>query len=269
MLRRIDPDLILVGGFSPLVAGRVALYARSRRRPFGIWSGEIPWHETAGGGLRQRQRLWLVRQATFGIAYGFAAAEYFRELVPGLPVVIGRNTTPVRSSRDGDHNGAMVEVLTVGQAIPRKGLDVIVDAFGSLADLPCRLTVAGGGSELAALEARVNGANVRFLGVVPSDLIGAAYSEADIFLFPTRSDVFGLALVEAMASGLPTVVSGEPGAITDLAVPDRNCVVVSDNDPASWAAGGSIARGGRWPPSRAWARGGAHDRAPVDDRSCG
>ena len=78
---------------SPLVAGRVARYAKSRRRPFGIWSGEIPWHETATGGLRQRQRLWLVRQATFGIAYGFAAAEYLHGLAPDLPVVVGRNTT--------------------------------------------------------------------------------------------------------------------------------------------------------------------------------
>ena len=57
---------------------------------------------------------------------------------------------------------------------------------------------------------------------------------ADIFLFPSRYDVFGLAVVEAMGAGLATVVSSLPGAVDDLCVSETNCLVV-DGGPDDWA----------------------------------
>ena len=91
-LREYRPSLVLVGGFSPLVAGRAASLASRRGAAVGIWSGEIASRRTARSRLRRTQRLRLLRRASFGIAYGYRGREYLRALAPTLPCVYGRNT---------------------------------------------------------------------------------------------------------------------------------------------------------------------------------
>jgi glycosyltransferase involved in cell wall biosynthesis len=96
--------------------------------------------------------------------------------------------------------------------------------------------VAGWGPELPGLTPRAGGdQRIRFLGAVESDRVLELYSEADAFLFPSRSDVFGLVLVEALGSGLATVTAAAPASAADLAVHERNCLVVPNHDPAAWA----------------------------------
>ena len=94
-LRQIRPTLLLAGSLSPAVGGRVAHFADRRGIPFGVWSGEIDTRETAQSSLRRRQRQWLLRRAAFGVAYGSRSSEYLRRLMPSLPTVYGRNTTPI------------------------------------------------------------------------------------------------------------------------------------------------------------------------------
>lgn len=145
--------------------------------------------------------------------YGHASAEYLRSLKADLPLVYGRNSTAIPdepAARNADR--AVVEILAVGQAIRRKGFDIVIDAMAQLEDLPCRLTVVGEGEQREALARRAAGrGNVRVAGALPSDRILDAYRQADLFLFPTRSDVFGLVLVEAMGAGLATIASTSPG----------------------------------------------------------
>lgn len=236
-LLRPRPDLVLIGTFSPLIAARAAVLCAARGTPLGVVSGEIPWTDTAQGALRHAQRVAVMRRVSFAIAYGHASAEYLQALVADLPLVYGRNATPIPDAPPVRRTHPQpLEILAVGQAIHRKGLDIAVDAMAHLEDLPCRLTVVGGGHDLAALRRRAGGRrNIRFTGAVPSDEVLDAYRAADLFLFPTRSDIFGLVLVEAMGAGLPTIASTAPGAIADLAVPDENCVLVDGEDPAAWA----------------------------------
>jgi glycosyltransferase involved in cell wall biosynthesis len=155
--------------------------------------------------------------------------------MPGLGVVYGRNTAPA-GFRASNRHGENVEVLTVSRALPRKRLDVAIETFLHLRGVPCRLTVIGDGPELASLRDRARGLpNVRLLGGVDSDRVRGAYASADICLFPTGYDVFGLVLVEAMGAGLPVIVSSRAGAVADLAASGRNAVVVEGDNPEEWA----------------------------------
>jgi len=96
--------------------------------------------------------------------------------------------------------------------------------------------VAGGGPELAGLVGRARGdERIRFLGAVESDRVLDCYREADAFLFPSRSDVFGLVLVEALGSGIATITAAAPASTADLAVHERNSLVVQSHDPKVWA----------------------------------
>lgn len=235
-LRKYRPTVLVAAGFAPLIAGRAAHYASRRRIPFGIWSGDTYRQRTAHGRSRQLERKWIARRAGFAIAYGWLAREYLRRLMPSLPVAIGRNTAPFVRDVEAPTNRSVVEVLAVAQAIPRKGLDVVIEAFRQLEGTEYRLTIAGGGSELTSLKRRAEGVEqIRFLGAIPSDRVLECYREADIFLFPSRSDVFGLTLVEALGGGLATITAAAPGAVPDLAVDGHNCLIVEEHDPELWA----------------------------------
>ena len=233
-LAAFEPTLALTGGFSPAVTMRVARSARRAAVPFGIWSGEIASRATAQSQVRAFGRRWIANRASFAIAYGSRSAAYLRSLRPDLPIVLGRNTTLPASARVETGPRSLIEVLTVGRAESGKALEVTIDAARQVPG--CRLTVIGGGSALPELK-RQAGAHprVRFQGAFRPEDVRKAYAEADIFLFPSRYDVFGLVLVEAMSAGLASIVSTAPGAVDDLCAPDENSLVLDSDDPAAWA----------------------------------
>ncbi len=122
--------------------------------------------------------------------------------------------------RAGDLGLKRPVFLTVGRVAVEKNLD----AFLSL-DLPGTKVVVGDGPARAALEARYRDAV--FLGTKRGDDLAAVYASADVFVFPSRTDTFGLVLLEALASGLP--VAGFPVAATQDVVGSAP-VAVLDND---------------------------------------
>jgi glycosyltransferase involved in cell wall biosynthesis len=234
-LLRYAPTQILTAGFSPLVSGAVARYSARTGVPFGLWSGEIGSRPTARGRLRRSQRQRLARQASYGVAYGSAAAAYLRGLRRDLPVVVGRNTTPLPPMRTPTRSKT-VEVLAVSRAEREKGLDVAIEAVRLDQDIPCRLTVIGDGPERKRLERLASGdPRISIRGAVPSDEIGAAIAKADVFLFPSSYDVFGLVLVEAMAAGLATIARDRPGAVADLCVSGVNSIVIASGETRLWS----------------------------------
>jgi glycosyltransferase involved in cell wall biosynthesis len=86
--------------------------------------------------------------------------------------------------------------LYVGRVAPEKNLE----AFLSL-DLPGSKVVVGDGPALAGLKSRFG--DVLFLGFREGGPLAEVYSAADVFVFPSRTDTFGIVLLEALASGLP------------------------------------------------------------------
>ena len=84
--------------------------------------------------------------------------------------------------------------------VGRLAVEKSVEAFLAL-DLPGTKLVAGDGPARAALEARFPEA--RFLGFKTPSELAALYASSDVFVFPSRTDTFGIVLLEALACGLP------------------------------------------------------------------
>jgi glycosyltransferase involved in cell wall biosynthesis len=104
--------------------------------------------------------------------------------------------------------------LSVGRLAVEKNLD----AFLSL-DLPGTKVVAGDGPEREDLARRFPDAV--FLGAKTGEELAAIYAAADVFVFPSRTDTFGLVLLEALASGVPVAafpVHGPRDVIGNAAV---------------------------------------------------
>jgi glycosyltransferase involved in cell wall biosynthesis len=86
--------------------------------------------------------------------------------------------------------------LCVGRVAVEKNLEAFLDL-----DLPGTKLIVGDGPARAALERKYPEAV--FLGARQGEELGQAYAAADVFVFPSKTDTFGLVLLEALASGLP------------------------------------------------------------------
>jgi len=124
-------------------------------------------------------------------------------------------------------------VLFVGRLVAYKGLDYLIDAFGSLSkDFDAALIIVGDGPLEAELKDKVRKlglSNVFLSGVVSENVLPQYYAACDVFVLPsvTRAEAFGLVLVEALSCGKPVVstnFSGMPYVVGDagILVPPRD-----------------------------------------------
>lgn len=90
----------------------------------------------------------------------------------------------------------------------RLAIEKNVKAFLDL-DLPGSKWVVGGGPQMKELQRRYKDA--RFFGSVDTEELAHRYAQADCFVFPSRTDTFGLVMVEALASGVPVAAYPVPG----------------------------------------------------------
>lgn len=97
--------------------------------------------------------------------------------------------------------------------VGRVAVEKNVEAFLQL-DLPGSKWVVGDGPALAGLRARYPDAH--YLGVMKQPELAEVYAAADVFVFPSRTDTFGLVLLEAMACGLPVAAYPVTGPIDVL-----------------------------------------------------
>jgi glycosyltransferase involved in cell wall biosynthesis len=86
--------------------------------------------------------------------------------------------------------------LSVGRVAVEKNLEAFLDL-----DLPGTKVVVGDGPARAALERDYP--HAVFLGALQGEALAQAYAAADVFVFPSKTDTFGLVLLEALASGVP------------------------------------------------------------------
>lgn len=121
-----------------------------------------------------------------------------------------------------------VVLLLVANELHRKGLGVLLDAVALTGDERLRIVIAGK-TPPAAYTAQMGTLSltgrVDWLG--PVDDIGLAHAMADWFVLPTQYEAFALAVVEALASGLPVLTTNVPGA-GDLIEPGVNGYIQGD-----------------------------------------
>jgi len=111
--------------------------------------------------------------------------------------------------------------LFVGQLIHRKGVDILVETAKQLPDI--RFCIVGNG------DASVYNApdNVIFAGQKTREQLSQYYRAADLFVLPTREDIWGLVINEAAAKGLPIVTTDR--CIAGLTMLDRKFIVPVDD----------------------------------------
>ena len=157
--------------------------------------------------------LWFYSLAAVALAPNHELATMIGART-GKPVFLmarGIDTAQFSPSRRDRADGPFT-LGFVGRVTPEKGVRLLVKLEQQLLASnvgPFRLLIVGAGSEVPWLTKRLRTAT--FAGVLTGDALARAYANMDLFVFPSRTDTFGNVVLEAMASGVPAVVTAEGG----------------------------------------------------------
>ena len=170
--------------------------------------------------------------------------QALRAAVPGLSVATVHNAVDVGAYTPADPSVQPPTAVYVGTLSRRKGMHDLVSALELLrergVELP--LAVVGGGHEVGAQEAdelrdrvRASGLPIRLLGSLSPAEVVQALRSAQLFVLPSHWEGQPIAILEAMASGLPVVVTAV-GANPDVVRDGVDGLVVDSHAPEALAA---------------------------------
>jgi glycosyltransferase involved in cell wall biosynthesis len=224
-LLKLRPDAVISDelGFRTVMA---LLYAKLFAKPLWVWWGGT-LHTERGIGLGRR----LLRRQLAGIvrgwfSYGATSTEYLESLgVPRSSIVELQNCVfegpYVGSTSPAVALDVRPVLLCVSRLVPGKGVDLLLEAAACLQGdgLQFSLLLVGEGPELPRLEEKVQELELRNVVFFPPqspDRVPTLYRSADVLVFPTLDDVWGLVVNEALWSGLPALVSIYAGCAREL-----------------------------------------------------
>ena len=133
-------------------------------------------------------------------------------IIPLAYDVEARYQGPRRILPDSFSRERPLRILFLGQVIIRKGIGELLDAADRLRTMPVQFIIVGPhGIDVPQRYGRHP--LIRWIGPIPRSEVGAYYRAADVFLFPTLSDGFGLTQIEAAVHGLPIISSRRCGIV--------------------------------------------------------
>ncbi|MDE0004451.1 MAG: glycosyltransferase [Rhodospirillaceae bacterium] len=148
---------------------------------------------------------------------------HFRSIEPVAAAKVPRKTDGV--------------VKTLGRFVHKKGFDVLLRAVAIAAQrgVPFKLEIGGDGPESSSLKELADrlgiGGQVKFRGWI--DDVATYFADADVFVLPSRSEAFGIVLLEAMACGVPIVATRVSGPLEILE--EQTALLVPSDDPEALA----------------------------------
>lgn len=241
-LRHFAPNVVVAagGGIWSSPANIAALAARRRQG----WAF-VPWW----GSFTREKPTWprrvaqpwvrtFMRSADAWLAYGSRQA---RDLIalgadPARTVIapISALAPEPPIERRGTNARGLTRFLFVGRLIESKGLDVLLEAFSRLET--GELSIAGDGPLRGSIEAAAaQDPRIRFHGYVDGDALADVYRQADVLVVPSLYEPWGLVVHEALAHGLPVILTDQVGAGDDLVDPGTNGYVVPAGSAPSLA----------------------------------
>ena len=239
-LNELNPDAVLIPGYYTLPALGATLWARIRGKRVILMSESTRQDHSRKWFVEALKRTVLSRLFHGAISGGKRTRAYLRELgfpeaeIAGLYDVVdneffSEQTARVRERRSRASLGLPENYfLYVGRMAPEKNVDGLIRAFARYrqAGGTWSLVLVGDGPLTAHLlqETRERGLTdaVHFAGLKDTSAIAPYYAFASCFVLASAREPWGLVVNEAMAAGLPLIVSDRCGCVDDLLEHGRN-----------------------------------------------
>ena len=122
-------------------------------------------------------------------------------------------------------------IISIGQFIHRKGFDILLKAIKNVSSQVGVYIIGGQPTdEYIELKENLQFLNVHFVGFKSKDELKKYYKIADVFVLPTREDIWGLVINEALAFGLPVITTDKCVAGLELIANGKNGYIIPVDD---------------------------------------
>jgi 1,2-diacylglycerol 3-alpha-glucosyltransferase len=256
VLNRLRPQAIICGGYNYVASWEALFWARRHRVDFILWSESNGHDARRGWVLVEYMKAYFLGKCDRFVVPGKASLEYLKSL--GSPVAsiwtapnaVDNALFAAEAENARKHAVEFREklklpsrfILFVGRLVREKGVFDLLDAYAGL-DSGLRsevgLVFAGDGISRMELEQRgkqICPGTVCFPGFAHREELAGLYALAETLVLPTHSDPWGLVVNEAMASGLPIIVTNVAGCSADLVDDGWNGYVVPPRDTGKLSA---------------------------------
>ena len=252
LLNDLAPDIIICGGYNYAASWQAMFWAQRHECEFVLWSESNAQDARAGRRWTESLKRYFLRHCDRFVVPGKASFNYLSSLgcpeksIVTAPNAVNNTFFAIHADTTRKHADEVRKklklparfILFVGRLVPEKG---VFDLLESYAKLECQLrsevglVFAGDGvarPELERCANRITPGTVLFPGFAQREELASLYALAECLVLPTHSDPWGLVVNEAMASGLPVIVTSVAGCAGDLVEDGWNGFVVARADPA-------------------------------------
>lgn len=224
MLKKLRPDII-IGSEYNLSAVQAYFWAKGHHVPYINLTDGTLHSETYIGKVQKLTRKLIVSGANAFLASSTRAKEKLLHWGAGEDkITVSYLTVPLGPYLSLERRPEPGRILFVGRISHEKGLDLLVRALAETKE-PCCLRVVGNdvGGEQARVEPLIKELGlehrVEFLGYREGEALLEEYRKCTLLAVPSRSDCFGLVMVEAACAGVPVLAScyadGGPDILTE------------------------------------------------------
>ena len=234
-IKKINPDLIVICNFSNPTGVILVNYCIKHK---------IKYYVEADGGFEVSKKSgfkYKLKKKMFNHAIGcFSSAKesdkYYTSCEVSQSKLIRYHFSSIFRNdiiRSKEKNNNKIKLLFVGQFIHRKGVDILLKSVAKIKDLDFHLNIVGGlptEEYLSIVKENNIEDKITFCGFKPFDEIKQMMNDADIFVLPTREDIWGLVINEAMAFGDAIVTTNRCIAGLELIENGKNGFIVDVDD---------------------------------------
>lgn len=241
-------DCVITAGWLDFSCQMTYLFSKIYGYKYIIWSESTLFEDSWQRRLALPYVKWAVKNASGYIAIGSRSKKYLETLgAPANKIEIAYSTVDIEHFADksrltlSEKNKIKKKIgipeknnviLYVGQFIPRKNVFSLIKAFSLLKE-HCSLLLVGYGPEKQALEGYILKNNITSVVFLPHQEVSempAYYGIADVFVLPSIEETWGLVVNEAMACGLPIIISDKVGCGSDLVKNEVNGFIYPVNN---------------------------------------
>ena len=252
-LAQSAPDVILCGGYNYIASWQAQFWARWHAVPLFLWSESNAqdlrgWHRPV-----EFLKSEFLRHCTGFVVPGRSAMEYLlghkvrKECIFFAPNAVDNELFAAAAGQARQHEMRNRRDLALpqryclfaGRLVREKGVFELLSAYAKL-EAPLReqvgLVFVGDGDCRQRLQreaASISPGMVKFAGFAQRELLAVYYALAEMLILPTYSDTWGLVVNEAMACGLPVILSRAAGCAAELLKENWNGLLVPPMDVPS------------------------------------
>ncbi len=241
-----SPQAILCGGYNYPASWETLWWARRRNVRFVLWTESNQRDQRSGRAGVEWLKRYFVNACNAFVVPGKSSSAYLQTLGVGgqviftAPNAVDNAFFATQAQKTRAHASEFREklglparfILFAGRLVPEKGVFDLLEAYAKLESglrSEVGLVFAGDGvsrQELVRQAKRISPGLVCFPGFAQREDLAGLYAVAETLVLPTHSDPWGLVVNEAMACGLPIIVSSVAGCAADLVEDGWNGYIV-------------------------------------------